>query len=173
MLSCTRSPSGFLPMKILLLCWITPLSILIEIKSVLLFTSLIVRYFFYTLPPFTSAVRLFLVFDFWAIFSVSINKAKARYDPNNRTLFTAEDSPTGNEMTYDKYVQRFKEIMEYLGMNHHPHETRHTFITRAKLTGMDEYSLKLIVGHQIGDVTERVYTHRTIESLRQEIEKIE
>lgn len=98
---------------------------------------------------------------------------KARYDPTNLTLFTAEDSPTGNDMTYDKYIQRFKEIMEYLGMNHHPHETRHTFITRAKLAGMDEYSLKLIVGHQIGDVTERVYTHRTFDSLRQEIEKIE
>ena len=107
------------------------------------------------------------------IHSKILQLIKARYNQNNSTLFTAEDSPTGNAMTYDKYVQRFKEIMEYLGMNHHPHETRHTFITRAKLAGMDEYSLKLIVGHQIGDVTERVYTHRTIESLRQEIEKIE
>ncbi len=48
----------------------------------------------------------------------------------------------------------------------------YAFITRAKEAGVDEYCLKLIVGHQIGDVTERVYTHRTVESLAAEIEKI-
>ena len=46
------------------------------------------------------------------------------------------------------------------------------FIASSKEAGVDEYCLKLIVGHQIGDVTERVYTHRTIESLAAEIEKI-
>ena len=46
-------------MIILLLCSITPSSILKEMESVLPFTSLIVKYFFYTLPTFTSAVRLF------------------------------------------------------------------------------------------------------------------
>ena len=59
MLSRTRSPSTFLAMKTLLLCSITPSPILKEIEIVLPFTSLIVRYFFYTLPPFTSAVRIF------------------------------------------------------------------------------------------------------------------
>ena len=37
---------------------------------------------------------------------------------------------------------------------------------------MNEYILKLIVGHEIGDLTERVYTHREIEQLKAEIEKI-
>lgn len=37
---------------------------------------------------------------------------------------------------------------------------------------MNEYILKLIVGHAIEDTTEKVYTHRTIEQLREEIEKI-
>lgn len=62
--------------------------------------------------------------------------------------------------------------MQHLGLKHKPHETRHTFITRAKEAGVDEYCLKLIIGHQIGDVTERVYTHRTIDNLHREIEKI-
>ena len=57
-------------------------------------------------------------------------------------------------------------------MTHHPHETRHTFITKAKACGMDEYILKLIVGHSIADVTERVYAHRTVEQLKSEIRKI-
>ena len=48
-----------LTMKILLLCSITPSSILKEMESVLPFTSLIVGYLLLSLPPFTSAVRLF------------------------------------------------------------------------------------------------------------------
>ncbi len=37
---------------------------------------------------------------------------------------------------------------------------------------MDEYILKLIVGHAIEDITEKVYTHRTIEQLKSEMAKI-
>ncbi len=45
-------------------------------------------------------------------------------------------------------------------------------IILAKEAEMNKYCLKLIDGHKIGNVTERVYTHRTIESLAAEIEKI-
>ncbi len=38
---------------------------------------------------------------------------------------------------------------------------------------MDEYLLKIIIGHEISDVTEKVYTHRTIDELKLEIEKIQ
>lgn len=96
---------------------------------------------------------------------------KKRYNPENEQLFI---DPASREqgLTYSKYEQRFKRIMQHLGLKHKPHETRHTFITRAKEAGVDEYCLKLIIGHQIGDVTERVYTHRTIDNLHSEIEKI-
>ena len=57
-------------------------------------------------------------------------------------------------------------------MTHRPHETRHTFITKVKSCGVDEYILKLIVGHAIEDITEKVYTHRTMEQLKSEMEKI-
>ena len=62
--------------------------------------------------------------------------------------------------------------MNTLKKKHRPHETRHTFITKAKACNVDEYILKLIVGHAIDDITEKVYTHRTIEQLKNEIEKI-
>ena len=52
---------------------------------------------------------------------------------------------------------------------HTPHECRHTFITIGKSNKMDQYILKLIVGHEIDDVTEKFYTHRTIEQLRNEM----
>ena len=96
---------------------------------------------------------------------------KKRYNPESEQIFN-DFSSTEPAMTYDKYIQRFKRTMDYLGLKHKPHETRHTFITRAKEAGVDEYCLKLIVGHQIGDVTEKVYTHRTLDNLKREIEKI-
>ena len=84
-------------------------------------------------------------------------------------VFNDINSQTGINMTYDKYRKRFMKIMEKLDMNHTPHECRHTFITIAKSNKMDEYVLKLIVGHAIDDITEKVYTHRTVEQLRTEM----
>lgn len=97
-----------------------------------------------------------------------LDLVKKRYNPENTFLF-ADDS--GN-MTYDKYRTRFKKVMEKLKLKHRPHETRHTFITLAKQHEVDEYCLKLIAGHAIQDITEKVYTHRTLEQLNNEINKI-
>lgn len=94
------------------------------------------------------------------------------YDPSRTQLFYDDNGKNGSELDYGMYYTRFKEIMARLKMKHTPHEARHTFITLAKEAEMNEYCLKLIVGHEIGDVTERVYTHRTLENLRTEIEKI-
>lgn len=87
-------------------------------------------------------------------------------------LFNDVNGQQGTYMTYDKYRSRFSKVMKRLNMTHRPHEVRHTFITKAKACNMDEYVLKLIVGHAINDITEKVYTHRTIEQLKTEMEKI-
>lgn len=84
-------------------------------------------------------------------------------------LFTDED---GKPLNYGRYYERFTKICQALGICHTPHDTRHTFITRAKEASMNEHILKLIVGHAIHDLTEKVYTHRQIEELKAEIEKI-
>lgn len=98
---------------------------------------------------------------------------KKRYDEavklKSEYLFNDINSQTGINITYDKYRKRFMKIMERFKMNHTPHECRHTFITIAKSNNMDEYILKLIVGHAIEDITEKVYTHRTIEQLKAEM----
>lgn len=91
-----------------------------------------------------------------------------RYKSSTNTLFEEEEG----DLTYDKYRTRFKNVMRKLSMDHTPHETRHTFITMAKAAGTDEYCIKLIVGHAIEDITEKVYTHRTLKQLKSEIEKI-
>lgn len=78
-------------------------------------------------------------------------------------------------MTYDKYRSRFRKAMQRIGADglYSPHCTRHTFITAAKQHKMEEPALKLIVGHEINDVTEAVYTHRDGAYLQKEMLKIE
>lgn len=87
-------------------------------------------------------------------------------------LFNDINGQQGTYMTYDKYIKRFRKAMERLKLKHRPHETRHTFITKAKACHVDEHILKLIAGHSEQDLTERIYTHRTIEQLQEEIKKI-
>ncbi|MGN0483124.1 MAG: tyrosine-type recombinase/integrase [Lachnospiraceae bacterium] len=87
-------------------------------------------------------------------------------------LFNDPDSMRTMEITYDKYRHRFEKVMKALNMKHHPHETRHTFITMAKKAGVDEYILKKIVGHATMDITEAVYTHREFVEIQEEMKKI-
>lgn len=80
----------------------------------------------------------------------------------------------GSKMSYMRYRQKFENIIKTLGLNpdHKPHDCRKQFITEAKKYNMDEYALKRIVGHEINDLTEKVYTDRSIDWLLSEIEKI-
>lgn len=76
-------------------------------------------------------------------------------------------------ITYFTYRKHFNKLMEELGMDHTPHECRHTFVTMAKEKEINDNIIKLLVGHQSGDVTEGIYTHRTIDSLRRAIAQID
>lgn len=78
------------------------------------------------------------------------------------------------QFTYDKYQKRFIKIRDALKLNplHRAHDGRMHFITMAKKYDVDEYAIKYIVGHSITDITEKVYTRRTNQWLKDEIEKI-
>ncbi len=77
-------------------------------------------------------------------------------------------------ITYTTYRRYFVAIVTQLGLNpaHRPHDPRKTFVTMAKRYGMDEYALKKIVGHDIGDITEAIYTERDLEWYASEMQKI-
>lgn len=89
-------------------------------------------------------------------------------------LFNDISKKKGVGLSYDQYLSRFNKVIEVLKLRTEltPHYTRHTFISKAKATKMNEYILKLIVGHEIGDLTEHVYTHRELEELREEMLKL-
>lgn len=76
--------------------------------------------------------------------------------------------------SYDYFSDAFLERLPAIGINpeHRGHDGRVHFTTLAKEYYMDEYALKRIVGHKIDDLTERVYTRRTVSWLVTEIDKI-
>lgn len=61
--------------------------------------------------------------------------------------------------------------MTIIKYRHTENQGRAHFITMAKKYEVDP-AIKSIVGHEITDLTERVYTHRKIDWLKTEIEKI-
>ena len=77
------------------------------------------------------------------------NRMKEADTLQSEYLFNDVNGQQGTYMTYDKYRKRFQKVMDRLKMKHRQHETRHTFITKAKACSVDEYILKLIVGHAI------------------------
>ena len=82
-------------------------------------------------------------------------------------------SPTGKKTSYNNYIQRqFTPLMKELGINHLPHDCRHTTATKLDNADVDRTIVKLILCHTSNDVIERVYTHKTPEQLLSAINKI-
>lgn len=88
---------------------------------------------------------------------------------NNKYLFELN----GLAIKYHTYRNRFTKVIEKLGTEHHLHDTRHTTISRLHSAGVSETTIKKIVGHsQGGDITAKVYIHKTVDELREAINKI-
>lgn len=106
---------------------------------------------------------------------------KRRYDQaisiDSKYLFNCVERKERKDwiMTYPKYSYRFGAIVSDLGLNpnHKPHDGRKHFVTMAKKYKVDQYALKRIIGHEIDDITEKIYTERDFSWLQEEIEKIE
>ena len=81
----------------------------------------------------------------------------------------------GNAIGYSYYLDVFRNIVATLKLNekHAPHDPRVFFVTQAKKYLVDEYAIKLIVGHKIKDLTESVYTKRSFDWLYSEMSKIQ
>lgn len=73
--------------------------------------------------------------------------------------------------TRNVFQKAFTQFMEKHNMVHTSHDARVTFISKADGL-MSDTTLKLLVGHEIHDVTKKVYTKKTIDELREAINKI-
>jgi integrase len=76
------------------------------------------------------------------------------------------------KIAYSTYKRHFKEEMDRLGMDHTPHDCRHTFATRCDLFGVNDLVIKLVLGHKVDDITKGIYTHKDLQEMVKEINKI-
>ena len=79
----------------------------------------------------------------------------------------------GKKISIGTYYKYWNEIMETVNLTHTPHECRHTFRSRLDSAGANKRCIDLIMGHKSKDVGERVYTHKTVQKLREAIELLD
>lgn len=91
-----------------------------------------------------------------------------RCEEGNEYLF----SINGKKVSTPKYYEIWNSIMNELEMEHTPHECRHTFRSRLDSAGANKVCIDLMMGHKSKEVGERVYTHKTVQELKDAIELI-
>lgn len=84
---------------------------------------------------------------------------RKHFNPNNTYLFTEKGNKAIMYQTFSKWFKKYVP-------DHVIHDTRHTFISLIAETNADRLSVKRIVGHSSSDITEEVYTHKTLEHLK-------
>lgn len=67
----------------------------------------------------------------------------------------------------------FDEMCKTFGMEHTPHECRHTFATFANSSDMNKTLVKKMIGHASNDLTADTYTHAFIDDFVKEIDKLD
>lgn len=103
------------------------------------------------------------------------NRYREAKNLNSEYLFNCTDAVKGGMfMTYEKYSYRFGKIRDALDLNpeHRAHDPRKQFVTMCKKYKVDEFAIKYMAGHDIDDITEKVYTVRPDSWFAEEIAKI-
>ena len=71
--------------------------------------------------------------------------------------------------TYSSLSREFNKAMRAINANHTTHDCRHTFATRLDNEGANYNAKRLLLGHASGNVTDGVYTHKSLGQLRKAI----
>lgn len=72
-------------------------------------------------------------------------------------------------ISYTSFRKHFQDIMKHINCKHTIHDTRHTFASLLDAVAPPN-TLRSLLGHKQGDITTRVYTHKTIRELRRTVE---
>lgn len=101
--------------------------------------------------------------------------SKNRIVPIHSTIYpmVTELIDRDGSMGFKVYREPLTFALKRINPNASPHWTRHTFSALCERFGVRENDRKRMLGHKIGDITNDVYGHRTLEDLRTEIEKID
>jgi len=94
---------------------------------------------------------------------------KERYDFGGEHLISVNRKLPIHGVTYRAH---WRKIMADFDYKHIPHEARHTFRSRLDSAGANKVCIDLLMGHKSADIGERIYTHKTIEELKNTVELI-
>ena len=83
-----------------------------------------------------------------------------------RTLVAVDGKP----VSYSRFLKLFYKVCEAARCKHKPHECRHTCATWLDDKGANKLSIKRILGHATTDITDGVYTHKSIAQLKKAID---
>lgn len=93
---------------------------------------------------------------------------KKHYNSKNEFLFMAGDK----RLSYAKYRVMFNDYMAKLNIKHTSHDARHTVESELDRRLVRTVTKDLIMGHKNGGTGEKVYTHKTLQELKEAIELI-
>ena len=96
-----------------------------------------------------------------------------RIYPVIRDLYS--DSPTlfTDVSSYRMLQVRYKTLMKKLGLDHKPHDGRHTFATLMDRYGANQVCTKMIMGHSLSsNITEGIYIHKELSDLLEAVNLI-
>lgn len=92
---------------------------------------------------------------------------RARIAQGNQYLFT---NSLGKKLIRSVYIRFWDAVLKQINSTHTPHEARHTLRSKLDSAKANKKCIDMIMGHKSKDVGERVYTHKTIEELKEAIE---
>lgn len=92
-----------------------------------------------------------------------------RYNLKNEYLITKENS---KPILYRHYLDLFKDVMNNLNLDHTPYDCRSTTATKLYNAGIDQLIYKLILGHDVSDITEKHYIKITAEQKLEAINRL-
>jgi integrase len=79
----------------------------------------------------------------------------------------------GRRHSYDSFRRAiFDPVMAHFKLQHTPHETRHTLASMLDSADINRTIIKLILGHSLEGITERVYTHKSVRELLRAIDRV-
>lgn len=78
----------------------------------------------------------------------------------------------GKKCNQQWYRSMWKKIMVKFSMSHTPHECRHTFRSLLDSAGANDVCIDRLMGHRSLGTGQRVYTHKSIEELRSNLELV-
>lgn len=105
------------------------------------------------------------------IHSKIYDMVKVRYNPKFKSLIYHDGAQNISEGKYREY---FTAALKACGITteHTPHDCRHTCNSLLYRADVDRVARYRIMGHTGKDINEKIYTHLTVEQLRDTIEKI-